>query len=437
MMLPHLAARLYGTPLLIARAKLDVILAVLGSRIGLEPSVSVPEIALVRAVRSPQSQPSVPGIAVIPVHGTLVRRTLGLEAASGLTSYADVATQIDDALADPQVAGVFLDIDSPGGEAGGVFELADRIRAGSAVKPIWAHAGDSAFSAAYAIGAAANRLTLSRTAGVGSIGVIALHVDQSVKDAKEGIAYTAVTAGAHKNDFSPHAPLSPEAAASLQAEVDRLYAMFVGQVAAMRGTEPDAVRATEAGLYFGEQAIDAGLADAVLSLDAALSEFAAHLAARKQLARASPGGRTRANPLPIEPLMEIPMDEDQELEPVVNAPAADPTVQPTPAAALPEASAAAVAQARAEAASEAQAIAELCLIAGCPQRTAEYLSAGLSQTDVRRALLNARAEQTEIRSTITAEASTTSVLQSRPEASPVVAAVKKLNAKPNPNPSEA
>ena len=108
---------------------------------------------------------------------------------------------------------------------------------------------------------------------------IALHVDQSVKDAKEGIAYTAITAGAHKNDFSPHAPLSPEATASLQAEVDRLYAMFVGQVAVMRGIEPDAVRATEAGLYFGEQAIDAGLADAVLSLDAALSEFATYLAA--------------------------------------------------------------------------------------------------------------------------------------------------------------
>lgn len=426
MMLPHLAARLYGTPLLIARTKLDIILAVLGSRIGLEPSANLPEVGLAGAVRSPQSEPSAPGIAVIPVHGTLVRRTLGLEAASGLTSYVEVAAQIDAAVADQQVAGVFLDIDSPGGEAGGVFELADRIRAASSLKPIWAHAGDSAFSAAYAIGAAASRLTLSRTAGVGSIGVIALHVDQSVKDAKEGIAYTAITAGAHKNDFSPHAPLSAEAAASLQAEVDRLYAMFVGQVAAMRGIEPDSVRATEAGLYFGEQALEVGLADAVLSLDAALSEFATHLAARKQLARASPG-RTRTNPLPIEPLMEIPMDEDQELEPVVNAPVADPTPQPIPAAALPEASAAAVAQARAQAASEAQAIAELCLIAGCPQRIAEYLGAGLSQADVRRALLNARAEQTEIRSTITAEASTASVLQSRPEASPVVAAVKKLN----------
>ena len=42
MNLPHLASRLYGTPLLIARAKLDTILAVLGPRIGLAP----PELAL-------------------------------------------------------------------------------------------------------------------------------------------------------------------------------------------------------------------------------------------------------------------------------------------------------------------------------------------------------------------------------------------------------
>ena len=34
MQLPHLASRLYGTPLLVACAKLDIILAVLGDRIG-------------------------------------------------------------------------------------------------------------------------------------------------------------------------------------------------------------------------------------------------------------------------------------------------------------------------------------------------------------------------------------------------------------------
>ena len=177
-MLPHLASRLFGTPLLVHRAKLDVILAVLGDRRNIQPP------AADLALPGPRKLPSgTPGIAVIPVHGTLVKRTAGLDAASGLTSYTEVAAMLDSALADPQVAGILLDIDSPGGEASGSFELARRVREASAVKPVWAVANDSAYSAAYAIGSAATRLIVSETGGVGSIGVIALHIDQSVKDA--------------------------------------------------------------------------------------------------------------------------------------------------------------------------------------------------------------------------------------------------------------
>ena len=120
MNLPHLASRLYGTPLLLARAKLDVILSVLGER------VNWPESDL--AVPSIQKRPSIDapvGIAVIPVVGSLVRRTLGLDPASGFTSYAEIAGMVDAALSDPSVEGIVLDIDSPGGEAGGVFELGE------------------------------------------------------------------------------------------------------------------------------------------------------------------------------------------------------------------------------------------------------------------------------------------------------------------------
>jgi hypothetical protein len=204
MQLVHLASRLYGTPLLIARPKLDVILSVLGSRIGLpDLDMAMPLPAPRQSATSGQA-----GIAVIPVVGTLVRRSMGIEAASGLMSYGEIEARLDAALADPQVAGILLDLDSPGGEASGVFELAERIRAASTIKPIWAHANDAAYSAAFAIAAACQRLTLSQTAGVGSIGVIALHVDQSVKDAKDGLNYTAVFAGSHKNDFSrtSHSP---------------------------------------------------------------------------------------------------------------------------------------------------------------------------------------------------------------------------------------
>ena len=71
-------------------------------------------------------------IAVISVTGTLVSRSGYLDAASGLLSYADVGDAVASALADPSVQGVILDIDSPGGEVGGLFDLVEIIRAAKA-----------------------------------------------------------------------------------------------------------------------------------------------------------------------------------------------------------------------------------------------------------------------------------------------------------------
>ena len=105
--LPHLAARLFGVPLAIHRPKLDVILSVLGARVGL------PELAAPGDYAPPvrQQMPATGKVAVIPIHGTLVRRTSGLEAASGLASYTGIAAQLDAALASPDVAAILLDTD--------------------------------------------------------------------------------------------------------------------------------------------------------------------------------------------------------------------------------------------------------------------------------------------------------------------------------------
>ena len=406
-MLPHLAARLFGTPLLVHRAKLDVILAVLGERLNLAAPAADLAIPVPRVT---PAQPS--GIAVIPIHGTLVKRVLGMEAASGLTSYGGIAQEIDAALADPLVQGILLDIDSPGGEASGSFELARQIRHAATQKPVWAVANDAAYSAAYALAASAQRLIVTETGGVGSIGVIALHIDQSAKDAQEGYRYTAVTAGAHKNDFSPHHPLSDEAKAELQAEVDRLYGLFVEHVTAMRSLNADAVRATEAGLYFGANAITAGLADAVSSFETALADFSLFLSARNHK---PPQARERIRTEAVIASKENAMQENE--TPLTEMIGVD------QAAVL-------VAEARREAIQSAQAIAELCLIAGCHEQAAGFIAAGKSESDVRRVLCEARAARSEvmpIHSTITPEADTE--VMHRPELSPVVAAVKKLTTK--------
>lgn len=391
--LVHLASRLYGTPLLIARAKLDTILAVLGPRIGLAP-IETASIGLVLPADAPMASdpvPTAPGIAIIPIHGTLVRRAIGLDAMSGLTSYARIAADLDAALASPDVAGILLDIDSPGGEAAGVFELAARIREATARKPVWAHAGDSAFSAGYALACAAQRVTLSTTGGVGSIGVIALHIDQSVRNAQNGLSVTALYAGAHKNDATPHAPLTPQATDALQTEIDRLYALFVAHVAAMRGLDANAVRATEAALFFGEDALAAGLADGVASLDATLADFATALGRRGRPPGSNPPLALPAR-LALSPPTELSMTESTATAPAPSTPPAAPAPAAVPA---PTAS---VAPPSTDPQAEAVAIAELCLLAGCPERTTEFLAARMSAAQVRQVLLQARADQVEIAS---------------------------------------
>lgn len=422
MHLPHLASRLYGTPLLLARAKLDVILSVLGDRVNWPQPPQSDLAAPLASMRPTIDAPT--GIAVIPVVGSLVRRTVGLDPASGFTSYAEIAGMVDAALADPSVEGIVLDIDSPGGEAGGVFELGEHIRAVDAVKPVWAIAADSAFSAAYAIGCSASRLAVSRTGGVGSIGVIAMHVDQTARDAQQGYRYTPITAGDHKNDFSPHEKLTPDAHARLQAEVDRLYGLFVTHVAAMRRLDVEAVRATEAGIYFGEDAVTAGLVDAVGSLDAVLADFSSFLVARRARGHAV-SSSTRPLAASRSTIMEkthMPITDPVETLPTDDSvQATDPATEqrdtnespatPEPGAARPD----------------AVAIAELCQLAGHPELTAAFLAEGVSEAHVRKALLSSRADSPEIRSTIAPDASAPQ--QSQSAANPLMAAVKKLTGK--------
>ncbi|ODU09040.1 S49 family peptidase [uncultured Aquimonas sp.] len=400
--LPHLAARLFGVPLAIHRPKLDIILSVLGARVGITDMAAPADYA--PPVRQPT--PATSKVAVIPIHGTLVRRTSGLEAASGLASYTDIAAQIDAALASPDVAAILLDVDSPGGESGGVFDLADRIRAAAQVKPVWAVANDIAFSAAYALASAASRVFVARTGGVGSIGVIAMHVDQSVKDAKDGLHYTAVFAGERKNDLNPHEPISDVAHAVLKAEVDRIYGLFVETVARHRGLDADAVRATEAGLFFGESAIAAGLADAVGSFDEALAQLLASLSPNPTpVALATRAGFSCNHPK--ESLMNDRTDTAALDRPLVDP--AGSSAQPPAAATL--------------SAADAIEIAQTCTLAGRADLIAGFLETNTAPATVRSRLLAAQAEASpEISSRIAPDAA-------RPPASnPLIDAAKQLAA---------
>ena len=459
--MPYLASRVFGTPLLIHPRKLEVILSVVGPRMGMVvPETSAHQLAQITPPeRVMRSDLQTPNIAVISILGTLVRRTGAMDAASGLTSYASISAQIDAAINDPNVDAVLLDIDSPGGEAGGAFDLADEIVSARSAKPIWAVANDDAFSAAYAIACSAERIYLTRTGGVGSIGVIALHVDQTQRDALDGYRYTAIYAGDRKNDLSPHLPLSNEASTALQTEVDRLYEMFVSTVATNRGLDAQAVRDTQAGLFYAGDAIEAGFADAIGTADDALRALAMEVQQRKSaIARSFGSGRemevslpdpvlskeklmSQTSPpasaasteaVPVTSTVVTPEDANpqephqaphQEVE--LPAGAGEPT-QETPEVVQPAVAAASAAAASHDirkASANVLAVAEMCLLAGKSDMTFSALERGLSVEQVRNELLAAKASDSpEISSRILPQAGTQTT--TKPEQSPVVIAAQ-------------
>ena len=408
-MLPHIASRVLDTPLVIGQAKLEAILAVIGPRIGIE--APAPAVMNGDGRRRGVNLVTPEGIAVIPVFGTLVKRAGAIEAASGLTSYGHLEEQIMDAATDPAVRAILLGIDSPGGEAAGVFDLSDLVFEARSLKPVWAVADEEAFSGAYAIASAAERLIVPRTGGLGSIGVVAVHVDRSARDAMEGFRTTTVYAGARKNDFNPHETLKDGARQMLQTEVDRVYQLFVDTVARNRGLTADAIRATEARLFFGEDAVRAGLADEVGTLRSAFAALVATLSTPRSIVAASAVRPGAAITLPKPTTgKEQSMNDDTVTQttntsagapPEPNTAAAPPASEmPVPEAAAPAPQIAEVvdldavrAEALGEGAAEAGLIAELCTLAGMPERTAEMLAKGLSADAVRRELLTLKAPQ--------------------------------------------
>ena len=202
------------------------------------------------------------GVAVIEISGGLTYRAYNW----WTTSYLDIRDSFRAAIADVRALSVVFLIDSPGGEVAGLFDLVDEIYKARGTKPIIAIADEAAFSAAYAIASAADEIYLSSTAQVGSIGVIAIHIDQSGYDKNLGLRYTAIFAGNHKNDFNPHEPLKSDGKELLQAHVDKLYDMFTAIVARNRSMTQAAVIDTHAGFYMGAAAVEAGLADGILSV---------------------------------------------------------------------------------------------------------------------------------------------------------------------------
>ncbi|WP_186183310.1 S49 family peptidase [Burkholderia gladioli] len=284
----HMAQRLFNVPLAIRREKAEVIMAALMDRLG------VSQIARLEGGRlkpmafddwdddydSFSREGSVPdrgydmipetGVALVSVQGTLVQKLGTLRPWSGMTGYDGLRQAILSAHADSKVKAIVLNVDSPGGEVAGCFDLVDTIYELRGDKPIWSILTESAYSAGYAIASAADRVIVPRTGGVGSIGVIVMHVDWSKALTNAGVAVTFITYGERKADFHPEIPLSKEAYQAAQADINTMGELFVATVARNRRLSADVVRKTEAACYMGDAGVSIGLADAVMAPDEAL-----------------------------------------------------------------------------------------------------------------------------------------------------------------------
>ncbi|WP_177174684.1 S49 family peptidase [Loktanella fryxellensis] len=432
----QIAQRAFNTPLMVDPAKALAFLSGLGPRItgqeitfqGLDvqpaeqATAALPARAslfgndLAQRHQRNGSQPFavVDGIAVIEIAGTLVHRGAWIGQSSGLTSYEGIAAQLKAALADPGVRGIALDIDSFGGEVAGAFDLADRIRAARAQKPVHAFVAEHALSAGYVLASQADRIILPRTGAVGSIGVVALHTDMSGALDQKGIAVTLIHAGAHKIDANPYQPLPEALHDQMQRELEVVRFLFAETVAAGRGDRltQSAALATEAAIFRGADAIAAGLADDLADPVAAFHAFAA-----------APRGTT--SPSRKGPQMATTPTETPTMAPVAASLAAMPMVAVAPATPEPPVNAAASVittmttdAIRAEAAEVAQVCAQAARL-GVTIDAADAVTRGLKPEALRARVLAdlaARSDAAGIIATAPAAAA---------KESPIVAAAKK------------
>lgn len=217
------------------------------------------------------------GVAVVPIDGVIARRMNLMSKISGGASSEIIGRDVRTALEDPAVHAIVLRISSPGGAVDGTQELAAIIENAAGIKPVVAFAEGLMASAAYWIGAAADQVYVSsETTQVGSIGVVATHVDVSQYEQNLGVKTTEIAAGKYKRIASQYAPLSDEGRAAIQEQVDQLYTIFVNDVARLRDVDADRVLADMADgrVFLGREAVRRGLADGMSSLDGLIAQLA-------------------------------------------------------------------------------------------------------------------------------------------------------------------
>lgn len=297
--LPHIASMAFNEPLMLEPAYARVFFCALAGQLGItrltDPASGVTlgaeQIAEPLALfgdddemgaRPARSYQVTNGIAVLPVSGTLVSKTRSLQPYSGMTGYNGVIARLQQAISDPGVDGILLDMDTPGGMVSGAFDCADIIARMRNIKPVWALANDMNCSAGQLIASSASRRLVTQTARTGSIGVMMAHSNYGTALKNNGVEVTLIYSGDHKVDGNPYEKLPKDVRADFQTRIDATRQMFAEKVSAYTGMSVQAVLDTEAAVFSGQESVDNGLADELVNNTDALGVMREALNRRKK-----------------------------------------------------------------------------------------------------------------------------------------------------------
>lgn len=251
------------------------------------------------------------GVAVLPVYGFLMKRGSGWgdewDLRMGLRSLESLQATFRQAKEDAAVQSVLFRYDTRGGAVGGLFEFAAEIYASRGVKPMAAIADDWAASGGYLLASAVDRGNVFITGHglMGSIGATTMRLDATKYDEALGLKYAIFASGDRKSDGNPHTEMSAEEEADLRADIARLGREFEGVVAEYRHLKADAVRAQQAAVFRGADAVAAGLADHVSTYEDVLRKLSAaptgRLGRTTTMSTQNPGEQPAAPETPAQP----------------------------------------------------------------------------------------------------------------------------------------
>lgn len=327
-------------------------------------------------------------VAVIDIAGALLARESDSFFSYGMMSYEGIRDAFQELLDDPAIDTIVGRFDSPGGMAAQNMDLSDFIYAsrGQGTRLI-AMVDDMAYSAAFGIASAFEEIWVTRTSGVGSVGVVSYHVDRSELDKKLGISVKFIYAGDKKVLGNPHEPLSDDAQQEYQKEVDRLYNLFSATVARNLGMSVEDVKATQAGTFHGEEAIEVGFATRLGTFAELMQSLSIEIEDDKEDELMNT--RTDVATDDQAPVAATPASTENEDAPGTEVTTGDEGSPDTSADVTGGADepAASTDEAEATAAARSAGIRALCTAAGRSEAADDYIASGMELGEVRETLL--------------------------------------------------